>query len=374
MHPLAKAEQEYDSIFFKVHKCRERGNRSKSGSLFAAGCQKLQFQILLTRLARVLHFAWSVSVVKRTRINLIILLIGMLSPIGATAGQVFEVHMVYEGNILRAGELEMPDGVNVQLPVGPSKNCTATGEEGFPDCQPLVFRPDSRTFSGINGSSTGLTGELTAASAVWVIDMSDEPTLTTLIAGFSQDFGSVITDGEDDFQFAEIYFDNRINGPKAPNQVCAAAETTLLTYDGCFAADDVLKTPTVAFEFEAPPSDFANNALFYDPANSGHGFDFNVIPGGLVVYYYGHTASGERLWLISDVHTEDLQYGVPFELDMYEIVEGVFGQPGSPASIWGTITFTLDDCNSGHASFSGIEGNLEMDLVRLVGLPGSRCQ
>jgi hypothetical protein len=297
----------------------------------------------------------------------------MFAPLGANAGQVFEVHFVDEGNILRMGEIEFPNGVTIQLPAGPNKNCSATGEEGFPDCQPLLFRPDSKTFSGINDSSTDLTGELTAGSAFWVIDVNGEPTLNLLIAGFINDFGTVITDGEGDFQFVELYFDTRDSGEIAPNQLCAAATMVPLEFEGCFAAEDVLKVSTVSFELESQPAEFAYNALYYDRDNSGHGFDFNVTQSGLVVYYYGHTVAGERLWLVSDTYTEDLQYGVPFELPVYEVVEGVFGLPVRPASVWGTITFTLDDCGSGHASFSGVDGDLEMNFVRLAGLPNSSC-
>jgi hypothetical protein len=239
----------------------------------------------------------------------------------------------------------------------------------------LLFRPDSKTFSNINDSTFSLTSELSSTSTFWIIfDENDVPTLSLLIAGFVNDFGMVITDGEEDFQFVELYFDTRTDGPNSPNQLCAAAETTPLEFAGCFAADDVLKTSVVSIEFEAPTADFANNALFYDPTNSGHGFDFNVLQGGIVIYYYGHTVSGERLWLISEIYDEDLQYGVPFELDMYEIAEGVFGLPDSDATVWGTITFTLDDCGSGQATFSGIDGDLEMNLERLAGLPDSGCQ
>jgi hypothetical protein len=61
------------------------------------------------------------------------------------------------------------------------------------------------------------------------------------------------------------------------------------------------------------------------------------------------------------------------ELTMYERAEGSFGLPGSNETAWGTITFTLYDCGTGHASFSGIDGEQEMDFVRLAGLPGVGC-
>ena len=127
------------------------------------------------------------------------------------------------------------------------------------------------------------------------------------------------------------------------------------------------------FTFSALQNQMALNGLFYDPENSGHGFDFNVHETGLTVYYYGHTSSGERLWLISDLHVEAIEFNVSFELEMFEIVTGVFGSPVEPATPWGAITITMTDCDSGRASFSGIDGNIEMNLVRLVGLAGMDC-
>ena len=117
----------------------------------------------------------------------------------------------------------------------------------------------------------------------------------------------------------------------------------------------------------------AFNGLFYDPANPGHGFDFNVHETGFTVYYYGHTSSGERLWLVSGLYIGDIEFDVRLELEMFEINTGVFGSPVEPATSWGTITITLTDCDSGYASFSGVDGHLEMDLVRLVGLAGMDC-
>lgn len=119
--------------------------------------------------------------------------------------------------------------------------------------------------------------------------------------------------------------------------------------------------------------DIGLNGTFYDSNNPGHGFDFNVHKYGFNAFYYGHTASGERLWLVSDMISEDLRFGVPIDLDMYEVVDGMFGHPLPPETLWGTITITLEDCDSGHASFSGLDGNLEMDLVRLSSVPGIDC-
>lgn len=127
------------------------------------------------------------------------------------------------------------------------------------------------------------------------------------------------------------------------------------------------------FTFAALQNQVALNGLFYDPANPGHGFDINVLDSGATMFYYGHTSNGERLWLISDLYTADFEFGVPFEMDMYEVAQGTFGSPVQPAAYWGTIAITLADCDSGSAVLSGIDGEFEMNLERLAGLPGVDC-
>ena len=127
------------------------------------------------------------------------------------------------------------------------------------------------------------------------------------------------------------------------------------------------------FAFPTLQNQMALNDLFYDSANSGHGFDINVHESGVTMFYYGHTSGGERLWLISGVQTADFEFDVPYELEMYEVTDGIFGKPVEPASYWGTITITLADCDSGHASFSGVDGNIDMGLERIVGLAGMDC-
>lgn len=127
------------------------------------------------------------------------------------------------------------------------------------------------------------------------------------------------------------------------------------------------------FSLSARPNQVALNGLFYDSANPGHGFDINVHESGVTVFYYGHTSTGERLWLISDLYTAEFEFNVPYQLEMYEVADGIFGSPVQPSSYWGLITITLTDCDSGHASISGLDGSIEMNLERLVGLAGMDC-
>lgn len=138
----------------------------------------------------------------------------------------------------------------------------------------------------------------------------------------------------------------------------------------------------VGFEFgdvmqSTPPAALTNhlgiNGLFYDPNNPGHGFNFVVHHLGLAVYYYGHTATGERLWLVSENFEGDLEFGTPIEVEMFEVIPGLFGQPQALTTSWGTITIELANCDTGHASFNGTDGMLEMDFIRLSAMPGISC-
>lgn len=139
----------------------------------------------------------------------------------------------------------------------------------------------------------------------------------------------------------------------------------------------------VGYEFtdvvEAPPADALTNhaglnGLYFDPENPGHGFSVSAHYYGLTVHYYGHTDSGERLWLLSDNFEGDPGYGEPIEFELFEVLSGSLGQAVLPATAWGLLELEFDDCDSGHAVFSGLDGNLAMDFVRLSGVPGVRCQ
>ena len=121
-------------------------------------------------------------------------------------------------------------------------------------------------------------------------------------------------------------------------------------------------------------NDFGVNGLFVDPANDQNGFDFNVHEAGLTIFYYGHTTSEERLWLTSQLYTGDLEFDVPYELSMFEVLSGSFGQSAQSETLWGTLTFTLDNCDTGNAVLSGFDGNAEFNLLRLAGQHGSKCQ
>jgi hypothetical protein len=119
--------------------------------------------------------------------------------------------------------------------------------------------------------------------------------------------------------------------------------------------------------------DPALNGLFYDPENPGHGFDFNVHAIGTTIYYYGHTADGERLWLISGLLESEFRSGSPVSMDLYEVIEGNFGVPSGIATLWGTLELDMSSCHRGSAALTSTDGRFTMELARLVGLAGYEC-
>lgn len=143
--------------------------------------------------------------------------------------------------------------------------------------------------------------------------------------------------------------------------------------------DDLLVGYAFADVMQGPPAASLTNhsgmnGLFYDSESPGHGFNFIVHQYGLSAYYFGHNATGERLWLVSEPHDGDLEFGTSFVVELYEVLSGTFGQPQQPETSWGSATFTLLDCDSGQAVLNGQDGHLEMYFVRLSTLPGIGCQ
>jgi len=117
----------------------------------------------------------------------------------------------------------------------------------------------------------------------------------------------------------------------------------------------------------------AVNGVFYDPSNPGHGFDFNVHEQGMTVFYYGHTADGERLWLISEPLQDKLEYYRPYSLQMFEVKDGTLGAPVPVETSWGTLTLDLEDCDTVYAVLDGADGRIQVNLNRITGLAGKRC-
>ncbi|MHC4782669.1 MAG: WD40 repeat domain-containing protein [Planctomycetota bacterium] len=127
------------------------------------------------------------------------------------------------------------------------------------------------------------------------------------------------------------------------------------------------------YAFSALQNQLGFNGLFSDPYNSGHGLDVNNHEQALIIYYYGHSETGQRLWLISENYYEDIVFNQALTLRMLEIVNGTFGNPIFDPTVWGELTIEFADCDTGHAILDGLDGYISFDFVRLTGLQDVDC-
>jgi len=118
------------------------------------------------------------------------------------------------------------------------------------------------------------------------------------------------------------------------------------------------------------------NGLWYDADLEGEGFNVITGEGGTIVFYYGSSATGQRLWLISDLLVGPITIGQDQEIVMYESTGGSFDMPVASArglSKWGTLTMNFDDCDSGTVMLSGVDGDKTSHLTKLAAVPGTGC-
>jgi hypothetical protein len=110
--------------------------------------------------------------------------------------------------------------------------------------------------------------------------------------------------------------------------------------------------------------------FWYDPTYSGSGFNFQMSPLGLLVTYYGWDATGNRLWLTSEIGPSSLIPNTPIALKMTYTTGGTFTDPQHNSAPWGTLTLNFASCQAAKATLSGNDGTIAMNLVILVGVPG----
>jgi hypothetical protein len=133
----------------------------------------------------------------------------------------------------------------------------------------------------------------------------------------------------------------------------------------------------VTFPLVLQANSAAYSGLWYDPQNEGEGY--NVISGqpGTVIYYYGSTVGGERLWLISDLLSNNIEDGSTVNGNVFEATGGDFYHPKPSSQAlkpWGTIEAGFDDCDEGRFILTGSDGSKTSDLVKLAGIGGAVCQ
>lgn len=139
---------------------------------------------------------------------------------------------------------------------------------------------------------------------------------------------------------------------------------------------DELYRPVLEVEFSATGSPFDYSGLWYDPSLDGEGYIVYETPYGWLIYFFGYSASGEFLWLVSEIVTLDhLLFGAPFELPMLIGEPGSFEQPTPSTELqpWGTLSVTFNSCTTGVFKLEGLDGEKTSNVAKLVGVEDTGC-
>lgn len=124
----------------------------------------------------------------------------------------------------------------------------------------------------------------------------------------------------------------------------------------------------------------ALSGSWFDPASSGQGFTFQVLPGidsepRLLVFFYGHLSATTNLFLVGDTGFQP-RYGSTINIPLLAVANGRFG-PFDPAQItrlpWGELRLTFSHCDQAGAILEGRDGQQTLALIRLAGIDGLRC-
>jgi hypothetical protein len=121
-------------------------------------------------------------------------------------------------------------------------------------------------------------------------------------------------------------------------------------------------------------------ASWYDPAHSGHGFNFEVIGSGntktMLAYWYTYDAQGKPSWMFATGPV----VGDEAQLTGYATLGGAFGNGFDPRNIqvqpWGTLNVSFQNCNQGLVQFNPVDPALadgSMPITRLTSLYNSTC-
>ncbi len=116
---------------------------------------------------------------------------------------------------------------------------------------------------------------------------------------------------------------------------------------------------------------------WFNPEQSGHGVQIEVLDGGrVVVAWYTYDGDGRPLWLFGVGSIDALV--VEAELSVFEA-----GRPpprwneSSPeAQVWGTVRLEFSGCDQGTLSWDSIDPDFasgELPVVRLTTIRGQRC-
>jgi plastocyanin len=125
----------------------------------------------------------------------------------------------------------------------------------------------------------------------------------------------------------------------------------------------------------------AMTGSWYDPAQNGHGFQLEVLPGNpmqLLAAWFAFAPQGGQAWIVGQGPIDGNR----------AVVQGIatagsgarfppnFDATNVHVETWGTLTFTFSDCNRGRVEWASTPpgyGSGGMDLARLTLPAGLKC-
>jgi len=136
------------------------------------------------------------------------------------------------------------------------------------------------------------------------------------------------------------------------------------------------RRPILEVEYTVTGSPFDFSGPWFDPARDGEGYLVFQTTAGWLIYYFGYTADGKTLWLISEViKLKELLPGVPFELTMRASSPGTFDEPtpGSELPVYGTLSVSFNSCTTGNFVLDGPDGKKTSSVIKLIGVDCTIC-
>lgn len=141
--------------------------------------------------------------------------------------------------------------------------------------------------------------------------------------------------------------------------------------------ETVANRPVLEVQYTTTGSPFDYSGPWFDPSLDGEGYLVFQTPAGWLIYYFGYSADGTFLWLVSNlVQLEELIWGVPFELNMLIGEPGTFDMPTPSSELkpYGTLSVTFDSCTAGQFILDGLDGLKTSNVIKIVGVDGTICE
>jgi hypothetical protein len=135
--------------------------------------------------------------------------------------------------------------------------------------------------------------------------------------------------------------------------------------------------PVLEVNYTTTGSPYDYSGPWFDPALDGEGYLVYQTPAGWLIYFFGYSADGKTLWLVSNlVKLDQLIMGEPFELFMLVGKPGTFTEPTPSDELtpYGFLSVTFDSCTTGQFILDGLDGKKTSNVTKLIGVDGTDCE